>query len=54
MVNEEIVKKQSDFCIDVEGSSPPYLLVLRWLSVKQSGVILLHMIRKSVTLFVQG
>ena len=26
---------------------------LRWLSVKQSGVIVLHIVRKSVTLFVQ-
>ena len=46
MVNEEIVKKRSDFCLSVEGWS---ILALRWLCVKQSGVRLLQTVRKSVT-----
>ena len=48
MVKEEIVKKQSDFVWVWRAG----VLVLRWLSVKQSSMILLLIVRKSVTPFV--
>ena len=46
MVNEKIVKKQSDFCLGVEGWSTGF-------EVAECCVLLLHTVRKSVTLFVQ-